>query len=426
MSRPAERARIVQIAPSIPFPGIPHAGGRHQLDVVDSQLRQGAVTVLIVPSFPVTRRDMTAALPGLTVLEPERGVSHSRVTGLLLRASHRLLNVVKRSPVPWVHPPFVLALLLTPRVRRLLSTADVVDLQWFESILLAPVIRALVGRNTRIVGTFHDVMSQRLRRRADVAGSDVEADAHRRLAARVESMEKHLTAWLDEFVVLSEKDAVLLRNAGVPSERIRVVPPRIEAPAARPGPSHGRTAVLVGYLVRQENIDAATWFLTEVWPLVVTEVPDARLDIVGAGAPSELLELAESTANVRMRGFVDDLWSVYRDAACSVVPLRDGAGVKFKTLESMLAGVPTVATPIGAEGVGNPDDYVVISEDPAELADATVRALNGRVDLDRTLATAARLREAHSGASFDAAIRETYLNPPRAGRRRLIDSSRAG
>ena len=43
-------------------------------------------------------------------------------------------------------------------------------------------------------------------------------------------------------------------------------------------------------------------------------------------------------------GFVEDLTSELAGAHVAVAPLRQGAGVKFKTVEALLHGVPVVAT----------------------------------------------------------------------------------
>ena len=52
-------------------------------------------------------------------------------------------------------------------------------------------------------------------------------------------------------------------------------------------------------------------------------------------------------------GFVsdDELKELYRNCRLVVVPLRFGAGVKGKVVESIYYQCPTLTTPIGAEGL---------------------------------------------------------------------------
>ena len=53
----------------------------------------------------------------------------------------------------------------------------------------------------------------------------------------------------------------------------------------------------------------------------------------------------------------------------SIVPLRLGAGIKIKVLESLASGLPVITTSVGAEGIiaeNNRD--VLIEDDPISFA----------------------------------------------------------
>ena len=409
-------SRILQIAPSVPHAAVPHAGGRFQLQVVQAQQEAGAHVMLLVPSYPATRRDIPRAPEWLRVVDPERGLEHGVVVSLLLRASHRLLALAARSPLPWLHPPFIASLLLSSRVRRLLRGADVIDLQWYEMVTLAPLIRAIAGRRPRLIGTFHDVMSQRMSRRAEFESAPEESRRFQRLAQQHRRLEKFLARWLDTCLVLSSKDADLLIDSGIPPYKVQVVNPLVQVPASAtdtPPPSPRTDKVLVvGFLMRHENIDAAQWVISEMWPTVLAAVPGAELHVIGDEAPDRLNDLAKNAPRVVMRGYVDDLWTEYRQAACNVVALRDGAGVKFKTIESIIAGVPTVATPIGAEGVADPSSFVTISEDPAELAQGIIAALTDPREAEHARDSARRITDRHGATAFSRTIRRIYLGDP--------------
>ena len=58
------------------------------------------------------------------------------------------------------------------------------------------------------------------------------------------------------------------------------------------------------------------------------------------------------------------------------MPLRYGAGVKFKVIDAMSYGVPVVSTTVGAEGIGDSSWFAAISDDPQRLAEALLECLD--------------------------------------------------
>nr|WP_236555595.1 glycosyltransferase family 4 protein [Plantibacter sp. T3] len=135
--------------------------------------------------------------------------------------------------------------------------------------------------------------------------------------------------------------------------------------------------LLTAAFARPENDEAAAWLLRSVWPLVLDQLPQARLVLAGAGPSDSLRELAKDNM-VEVTGYVEDLHDYYRTADLFVVPLKRGAGVKFKTITAMLWAIPVVSTPAGAEGIGERGNYVDVTSDPATFAEAIVSALQER------------------------------------------------
>ena len=180
---------------------------------------------------------------------------------------------------------------------------------------------------------------------------------------------------VDEVLVFSDKDAALLGD-----RRHTVVHPPLSDGSERrhrdPGAS---VVVVVSYLARQENHDAARWAIEHVWPLVREACADATLRLVGGGARDELVDHVggRRSDGVELVGFVDDLEAEYARASVALVPLRQGAGVKFKTVEALCRGVPVVTTSVGAEGVGGDELFARLSDDPARLAEGIVEVLRG-------------------------------------------------
>lgn len=127
-----------------------------------------------------------------------------------------------------------------------------------------------------------------------------------------------------------------------------------------------------GSYVHLPNVDATHWLLTEVWPLVLTELPNARLSLAGKNMPSHLLGFDD--LNVDYLGHVDDLDTFLMSHTASIVPLRFGAGIKGKILSSLAAGLPVIGTPTAVDGMNLKDgENVLVGETAQQLADAAVR-----------------------------------------------------
>lgn len=73
-------------------------------------------------------------------------------------------------------------------------------------------------------------------------------------------------------------------------------------------------------------------------------------------------------------GFVsdDELKELYRNCRLVVVPLRFGAGVKGKVVESIYYQCPTLTTPIGAEGLSLEEKAFAVSEPDNSFADKII------------------------------------------------------
>lgn len=120
------------------------------------------------------------------------------------------------------------------------------------------------------------------------------------------------------------------------------------------------------------NIEAAVFFVKEVFPLVVKAIPNIKFYIIGSKPADEVKALA--CDNVVVTGFVTDeeLANYYSKLKLVVAPLRFGAGVKGKVIESIFNKVPIVTTDIGAEGIDNSLDIISLGNTAQELADKII------------------------------------------------------
>lgn len=178
----------------------------------------------------------------------------------------------------------------------------------------------------------------------------------------------------------------------VPSLVSTVVPNAVDVEYFRPRPedppADGRTVLFFGMVDYFPNRDGLGWFLREVWPLVESRHPGARLKIVGPRPTAEVL--AARGPRVEVTGLVDDLRPHLARAAMTIVPLRIGGGTRLKVVEALAMGKPIVSTSLGAEGIDvTHERNILLADDPAAFANAIGRILDAP-DLGRRLGREAR------------------------------------
>jgi GT2 family glycosyltransferase/glycosyltransferase involved in cell wall biosynthesis len=137
-------------------------------------------------------------------------------------------------------------------------------------------------------------------------------------------------------------------------------------------PLHTRAGLLfVGGFEHTPNADAVHWFVQGSLPLLP---PDTTLHVVGSNVPPSVRALA--TDQVTVHGFVEDLDALYDVARVTIAPLRFGAGVKGKVVQSLMKGIPVVATSVAVEGTPlEPGTHVLVADDAAGFAEAVERLL---------------------------------------------------
>jgi len=153
--------------------------------------------------------------------------------------------------------------------------------------------------------------------------------------------------------------------------------------------------VMSGVMGTYTNVDAATWFAREVFPLVEREVPAASFWIVGRQPQREVLALARPP-RVVVTGEVPDVSDWLLRAEVGVAPLRIGAGMQNKLVQAMAAGLPVVATPVANEGIQAADGtHLWLREGPRAFADAVIALLRDREARERLGAAARGFVERH-------------------------------
>lgn len=236
---------------------------------------------------------------------------------------------------------------------------------------------------------------------ADRRGFAIEAHLLREQEVRAFS-------WADVAVCVSEDEARWARRVA-PETSVHVACYPSTVPEEVPG-RDGRTGIVFfgGFdaTPRTPNEFAVLELAGEVLGPLRERHRDLTLRVVGADPSPAVLDL-DGVDGVTVVGKVPDPRPELESALLHVVPMRYGAGVKIKFVDSMAAGLPFVTTPVGGEGLhlGRLARHL-IGTSPAELVELCDRLLTDAplwTEVQRTLLDICR--EHFSTEAFATAMR---------------------
>jgi glycosyltransferase involved in cell wall biosynthesis len=234
-----------------------------------------------------------------------------------------------------------------------------------------------VGAGARRVLDLHNVDSELARSYAGSATSVLRRGAAIAETAMLRRLERTAIGLAEVVVTVSKEDAA--RLPARPKELI--VCPNGTDPGPVSSPSDDPIVVFSALFSWRPNIDAALWFVRQIWPSVVHRCPGARLRLVGKDPAPPVLALR--SADVEVTGTVPDVRPFLRDARVAIAPLLAGGGTRIKILEALAAGRPVVATSVGAQGLGDlVGSGLICADSAADLANEVSALL-----LDRDRAT---------------------------------------
>ncbi|MCB9139525.1 MAG: glycosyltransferase [Caldilineaceae bacterium] len=254
----------------------------------------------------------------------------------------------------------------------------------------------LVGSGIKpvLVLDAHNALFKVVTRLAEARRDPVMRCLLQREAKRLTRYEKEAYARFDHVVFVTEEDRA---DFDLPSA---AVIPICREPAAQPVVrtiDRPFRVTFIGPLHWPPNADGVRWMLHEIWPRIVARKPHARLTIIGADPPADLIEASESALNVEVTGYVDDLLPYLAETAAFIVPLRAGGGMRVKIIDGWTWGLPIVSTSVGAEGIETQQGRnILLADGPVEFADRVL-------DLFSAPALATSLR-----ASGRATVEEHY------------------
>lgn len=261
----------------------------------------------------------------------------------------------------------------------------------------------------RLIYYGHDLHFRRMQREARLAGVEDGAwQSMRDLETRL---------WLEvDLGLYPSEDEVIDARSIVPDANVEAIVPYGFDAFREDAVPDGRVGVLfVAGFAHPPNADAARLLIEELMPTVWEMHPDMRVFLVGAN-PSAAVRALQSE-RVVVTGYIDDatLEKFYLRSRVSVIPLRYGAGIKSKVVESLQQGLPLVTTSTGAQGLPDLHEVASVCDDPTEMAQSIIRLLQHDLiwlEASRRGAAYARMRFSRSSLceQIDRAMRGSKMD----------------
>lgn len=325
------------------------------------------------------------------------------------RARLRLLGTLARSQLGG--RPYRIAKFDRPEARRIVAEwAGQGDYALVHCDHLATTPYATCAPRSPFVFADYDVESNELSSFAAAQSNPLARVILRREAQRTRAAERMAVARAARVFAVSEEDAALLgRDDPQLAERISVLP--VPLPDVGPVPRSPGSAfalLVLGPLQAGGRLEGLRWLISAVWPRVRSEHPNARLLVVGAGAPDDI-RARDGREGIEVRGFVEDLDGVLTETDVCAMPLLSGGGIRIKVLELLPRGIPCLGTQVAVRGfAGVPG--VLEANAPEEWL-ARVNDLATRPDEFRraALAGAAGLRQRFSLEATAGVLEQALL-----------------
>jgi polysaccharide biosynthesis protein PslH len=218
-------------------------------------------------------------------------------------------------------------------------------------------------------------------------------------ARRIKSYEGMLLSEFDHTLTLTEFDRKALYEAwfsAMPLKRkkrrfsfyhnqmgptpITIVPIAVDAgPLAQITRRQGSHNILaLGDAEKGSDADGIRWFLKEVFPLVITKLPDVKLTVVSKKTSADLCRYAAAAypGRVSFTSCPGDARPVYWHCAAVVAPVRLETGPRSYILESFARGIPVITTGLGLDGIeARPGEDVLVADTPESFAFQVLRLL---------------------------------------------------
>jgi len=197
---------------------------------------------------------------------------------------------------------------------------------------------------------------------------------------KIRMWEKHYWQIADRLIVMSKEDKSYITKHVSEKSKIDVVANGVDTTwfnQVKKNLPPQPTVLFVGTFNWLPNREAVRFLVTQVWPIILKNLPQARLLIVGNAPTQEVLHYPQIQKNITVQGGIPDIRDAFAQAHVLIAPVFDGKGTRYKILEAMASQTAVVATKTAVEGLNlMPNKHALISDNATGLANQALTLLN--------------------------------------------------
>lgn len=277
---------------------------------------------------------------------------------------------------------------------------EMYDLIHCDTISLAPYVDSI--RSAILSLDHHNVESHMLERRAGLEKNLPKKLYFWQESQKLKAYEKKICPIFHTNLCCSELDKKRFQQF-VPNASFTEIPNGVDTEIFTPGdcPPDSASFIFIGTLDWYPNTRAVRYLAQNIWPKLKAAIPNATINIIGSGAPDDLIEFGLNNKGFNMLGFVDDLKPWLDKATAYLCPIDDGGGTKLKLLDAFAAGKAVIAHSVAAEGLKAVDGEHLLLADCPEDYIKYIELLIKNTSLREKLQKNAR-QHALNSFSFDA------------------------
>ncbi|ALS20720.1 glycosyltransferase [Paenibacillus naphthalenovorans] len=227
----------------------------------------------------------------------------------------------------------------------------------------------------------HNVESLIMKRVAEEERNPIKKLYFQMQYAKLNAYESSICADFDECIMITQEDLNLMEKMNH-RVRLSLLPAGVDMNKYVPldyRQNEWPTITFLGSLAWMPNIQGVTWFMENVFPSLLRQVPNIQFYIVGKNPPESIVKYeSQYPKNVHVTGFVEDERPYIAASDVFVVPLKIGGGMRIKILNALAMKKPVVTTSIGAEGIHLKEGSFEVADSSADMEKTILKLLNNK------------------------------------------------